>query len=67
MGEDAWVKVIFFSDCIFEDWDIDKEEPICPVCNIQYADCSCPGPTTEDEYEYKEIDGVLYAKSKIKV
>lgn len=66
MDDDNWVKVIFFSDCVFEEWDIDREYPICPVCKIDYGDCQCPGPTMEEEYDYKEIDGVLYAKSKIK-
>lgn len=64
MSDDEWIKVIFAADCIYEDWDTEKEFAICPVCNTDYADCDCPGPTMEDEYEYKEIDGVLYAKKK---
>lgn len=60
----GWVKVIFAADCIYEDWDEEKECPTCPVCGIDYADCECPGPTQDDIYKYKEFDGVLYAKRK---
>ena len=56
-----WKKVIFADDCYAEDWDIDREFIICPICDFQYSDCECPGPT-QDEWEYKEIDGVLFAK-----
>lgn len=59
-----WKKVIFLSDCIFDPSDEDHEIAICPVCNIDYAECNCPGPHQEDEYDYKEINGVLYARLK---
>jgi hypothetical protein len=59
-----WVKVIFAADCIYDDSDTEHEYPVCPVCGIDYADCSCPGPTQDDEYEYKEVDGVMYAREK---
>lgn len=43
----------------------DCGEPVCPCCNVHYADCGCPGPTQEDEYDYHEdADGVLWAKRK---
>lgn len=34
------------------------------VERIHYADCSCPGPHQEDEFEYREIDGVLCARRR---
>jgi hypothetical protein len=57
-----WIKVVYASDCIYGEWDDDRECPICPECGNDYSECPCPGPTMEDEYEYKEINGVLYAK-----
>jgi hypothetical protein len=39
-------------------------EPFCPECNDHYADCECPGPMQNDEYDYVEIEGVLWAKAK---
>ena len=24
-------------------------EPVCPVCHEHYADCSCPGPHSEED------------------
>ena len=64
MMEDGWQKVVFASDCIYEDWDEDKECPQCPQCGSDYSECDCPGPMQDDEYYYKEINGVLYAKRK---
>jgi hypothetical protein len=62
--KDKWIKVVFASDCIYQDWDEDRECPECPQCGKDYADCPCPGPTMEDEYDYKEVNGILYAKKK---
>lgn len=59
-----WEKVVFAGDCIYEDWDEDHECPICPNCKIDYAECPCPGPTMEDEYEYETFNDVLYARKK---
>jgi hypothetical protein len=42
------------------------EDGNCPVCGIDYAECACPGPTMEDEYDYKWIMGILYAKRIIR-
>lgn len=51
----SWVKVVFAADC--------DEDGNCPVCDIDYADCKCPGPTQDDLYEYEEShDGTLWAK-----
>jgi len=63
--KENWIKVVFASDCIYEDWDDDKECPTCPQCGNDYSDCPCPGPTMEDEYDYKEVNGILYAKKKV--
>lgn len=48
--------MVFSADC--------DEDGNCPNCGIDYAECGCPGPTMEDEYDYKEVRGVLYAKPK---
>ena len=49
-----WQKVVWSGDC--------DEDGNCPVCEIDFADCDCPGPTQDDEYEYQIIDGDMYAK-----
>jgi hypothetical protein len=41
--KDKWIKVVFASDCIYQDWDEDRECPECPQCGKDYADCPCPG------------------------
>ena len=57
-GPPAWKKVVFSSDC--------DDEGDCPECAIDYADCACPVPMQEDEFDYHEdTDGVLWAKAKI--
>ena len=45
-----WKKVVFASDCRPCEA---CGEPVCPVCSVHYAECDCPGPTQDDEYEYK--------------
>lgn len=50
---DGWVPVIFSSEC--------NEDGNCPHCEIDYTECGHPGPT-QDEYEYEEINGALYAR-----
>ena len=37
-------------------------DPVCLICEMHYAECDCPGPHQDDLYEYKEEDGVLFAK-----
>lgn len=55
-----WQKVIFAHDC--EPCDA-CGEPVCPQCDgLHYWECPCPGPHEDDIYEYKEVDGVLYAR-----
>lgn len=53
---EPWRPVIFFSEC--------DANGNCPLCKIDYAECPCPGPTQEDEFEYASIRGVLMARSK---
>jgi hypothetical protein len=38
-------------------------EPVCPQCEYHYANCDCPGPTQDDEFEYEIRDGELMARS----
>ena len=51
-ANDGWIKVKFAADlplcsvCLEESW--------CPDCKCHWADCECPGPMQEDEYEYSE-------------
>ena len=65
---DGFRKVVFLDECIFEDWDEDKECPTCPNCLIDASECDCPGSSVYDAndepYDYKEIDGVLYGRPK---
>ena len=49
-----WQPVVMSCEC--------DEEGNCPFCGIDYADCPCPGPTQEEEFEYQTFDGVLYAR-----
>jgi len=54
-AKDDWKKVVFASAC--------DEEGNCPNCKIDYGQCGCPGPTMDD-HEYKEVNGVMYARKK---
>ena len=54
-----WVKVVYASDC--DECEM-CGEPVCPVCKVHYFECDCPSPTQDDEYEYREIDGVEMAR-----
>ncbi len=55
------LRVIFAYEC--EDCEF-CGEPVCPACQVHYADCECPGPMQEDLYDYEEVDGVLTATRK---
>lgn len=48
-------KPVVFSHEVYDDGE-------CPECHGQYEECDCPGPTMNDEYEYAEINGKLFAK-----
>lgn len=62
-GVTVWRRVIMLADC-----DINEDdEAICPVCDVDYAECDCPGPTQDDLYRYKTIKGMLYAAPKEQV
>ena len=52
----GWKKVMSAADMLECE---DCGEPFFPECNAHYADCNCIGPT-EDEVEFKEVDGVLF-------
>jgi hypothetical protein len=56
----SWVKVKFAHDC--EPCEC-CGEPFCKEHGEHYAVCSCIGPT-QDGYEYKEVNGELFAKEK---
>jgi hypothetical protein len=58
----GWRKVVFAADCVYEEWDEEMECAICPNCEIDYSECACAGPTQDDEYEYAEFNGVMYAR-----
>jgi hypothetical protein len=50
----GWVRVVHSAEC-----DMLGN---CPVCGIDYAECSCPGPTQDDLYEYKIYRRILWAR-----
>jgi hypothetical protein len=58
----TWRKVVFAADCVDEFGD--GEVLICPRCGVSYADCPCPGPHQEDEFEYEERPDGLWARIK---
>ena len=47
-----WLRVVSAAEC--EPCDM-CEEPVCWICEEHYADCPCPGPHQDDEYEYEEF------------
>lgn len=49
-----WRPVVFVNE-------IDRDGN-CPLCKVDYAECPCPGPTQDDEFEYAEFRGVLMAR-----
>lgn len=48
-----WQRVVFDHEC--------DEDGNCPVCGTDFADCGCPGPTSEG-WEHEERGGLLYAR-----
>lgn len=61
----GWKQVSFAGDCTqSEGWKgTDEPGDICSICGLDYCEeCECPGPTQDEEYEYQEFEGVLYAK-----
>ena len=52
MKRRIWQRVVFSAEC--------DEDGMCPVCRvIEFGECPCPGPTMEDEYEYRIGPGGL--------
>lgn len=61
-GADGWRLVSFARDCEGYDDETGELGDICSICGLDYCDeCKCPSPT-EDEYEYEERGGELYAR-----
>lgn len=52
-GASGWKRIVFSSEC--------DEDGNCPICGIDYSECSCLGPT-QDGVEYEERDGVMYGR-----
>lgn len=52
--ERPWRPVIFAADCAVCP---DCDELECPLCEVHYADCDCPGPHQSDEFEYRPAPG----------
>jgi len=51
----SWIEVVFASQC--------DDDGNCPYCRIDYGECDCPGPTQDEEYEYRfEADGTMRAR-----
>ena len=54
---DQWQRVVFSAEC--------DEDGNCPLCvDVDFGECPRPDPTQEDEYEYREVEGVLYARER---
>lgn len=58
-----WRKVVLAGECPSCP---DCGEPWCRRCRKHYADCSCPGPSQADEYEYRVMRGAMYARKMVK-
>jgi hypothetical protein len=41
-----WLRVVFSAEC--------SRDGTCPVCGADFGEC--PGPTQEDEFEYRVVD-----------
>ena len=61
MSEDGWVKVAYASESSRCEL---CEEPWCDEHGKHYFECECVGPHQEDEFEYSERGGQLYARRK---
>lgn len=48
-----WRRVVYSADC--------DEDGNRPVCELDFGDCECPGPTMEG-FEYLEVEGILWAR-----
>lgn len=57
----TWQKVVFAHELSI--CDCCGEEPFCDLHQTHYGECDCIGPT-EDDVEYKEINGELFGRRK---
>lgn len=53
-GSDGWKVVVHAAEC--------NEDGDCPICQTDFGECECPGPTQEDEFEYATFGGILLAR-----
>jgi len=60
--ESHWKRVVRLEDC---EALAAPGVPVCPECGGLYLICECPGPDESILFEYKYIDGVLYARKKL--
>jgi len=60
---EGWEPVQFTGQCLGWDYSQNPEEIPCYVSKIDPNECECLGPT-QDENEYKEVNGVLFARPK---
>lgn len=51
MSDSKWKRVKYASDCSTCEC---CGEPFCDECGEHYADCECPGPDQDDEWDYNE-------------
>lgn len=58
-GGEPWAPVKFAHECTTCPC---CEEPYCEECDMHYAECQHPGPMQEDEYQYVDIYGQMFAK-----
>ena len=56
-----WQKVKLADEC---EKCNDCGEPWCKDHSLHYFECSCAGPSQDDEYHYLEKNGILYARPK---
>ena len=59
--ENVWQPVVYAGDCV--DCPL-CGEPVCYVCADHFSDCDCPGVTMDDDYEYSDHDGFLWARRR---
>jgi hypothetical protein len=58
---DGYERVVFADDlCRCNGCD----EPWCEKHQCHFFACECIGPDEDDEFDYLEVDGVMYAKRK---
>lgn len=57
---DGWEPVQFTRDCTLDG----ATEPYCTLTARDCDECPCAGPTQDDEYEYRVVDGVMLARPR---